>query len=40
MNTISESIKSVLDRYIDMYDLPYESFRDSIVAKKWHKIYF
>ena len=40
MNTIGDSIKSVLDRYIDQYDLPYESFRDSIVAKNGTKFIF
>ena len=40
MNTIGDSIKSVLDRYIDEYDLPYESFRDSIVAANGTKFIF
>lgn len=40
MNTIGDSIKSVLDRYIEQYNLPYESFRDSIVAKNGTKFIF
>lgn len=40
MNTIKDSIKSILDRYIDQYNLPYESFRDSIVAKNGTEFIF
>lgn len=40
LNSIKDSIKSSLDRYIQEYDLPYESFNDCITAKNGTRIIF